>query len=291
MVLAHEFRIPMPTSTAEYQIGQLYAISELSKEGSGKGGEGVEVIKNEPYEDEKEGKGQYTHKIYHVGASLPSFVSYIVPSKMLDVHEESWNSYPYCKTVITCPFLGDRFNITIQSSYRDNDTGNSPNVFNLSKAELSKRKIIKLDIANDEFEEYKKEDDPKLCKSQQTQRGPIVGKDWESKQSTIMCCYKLVTVECKIWGLQSKIESRIQEFERGIFLKLHRRIFCSMDNWINMSMDEVREHEDQVAKELKMLFSDETVSSPSNGKKQKKKMGTSSSTSIDGESEPTPVTA
>lgn len=30
------------------------------------GGEGVEVIKNEPYEDANS-KGQYTEKIYHLG--------------------------------------------------------------------------------------------------------------------------------------------------------------------------------------------------------------------------------
>jgi hypothetical protein len=276
----------MPVATTEYQIGQLYCISELSKEGSDKGGEGVEVIANEPFDDEKNGKGQYTHKIYHVGASLPSFISYIVPSKMLDVHEESWNSYPYCKTVITCPFLGDRFNITIQSSYRDNDVGNSANVFNLSKAELSKRKIVKVDIVNDDFEEYKKEDDPKLCKSIETGRGPINGKDWETKQPVIMCCYKLVTVECRIWGLQNKIESKFQEFERGIFLKLHRRIFCSLDKWINMTMEEVREHEKKVEKELKMLFEPEKKPKQKKGKND---VGTSSS--IEGEVEPTTVSA
>lgn len=48
----------------QYQVGQLYAVAEASKNETG-GGEGVEVIVNEPYEKDGE-KGQYTHKIYHL---------------------------------------------------------------------------------------------------------------------------------------------------------------------------------------------------------------------------------
>lgn len=39
-------------------------MAEASKNETG-GGEGIEVLKNEPYEKEGE-KGQYTHKIYHL---------------------------------------------------------------------------------------------------------------------------------------------------------------------------------------------------------------------------------
>jgi hypothetical protein len=45
-------------------VGQLYSVAEASKNETG-GGEGVEVLVNEPYEKDGE-KGQYTHKIYHL---------------------------------------------------------------------------------------------------------------------------------------------------------------------------------------------------------------------------------
>lgn len=48
----------------QYQVGQLFSVAEASKNETG-GGEGIEVLKNEPYEDES-GKGQYTHKKYHL---------------------------------------------------------------------------------------------------------------------------------------------------------------------------------------------------------------------------------
>lgn len=49
---------------SQYQVGQLYSVAEASKNETG-GGEGVEVLVNEPYERDGE-RGQYTHKIYHL---------------------------------------------------------------------------------------------------------------------------------------------------------------------------------------------------------------------------------
>jgi len=254
MVMITEFRIKMPFTTAEYQRGLLYGIAEISKESSGSNGEGVEINKNEPFEDGS-GEGQYTKKTYHIGSSLPGFVSMIIPSKALDVYEESWNAYPFCKTVISCPLLGERFNMTLLSMYKDDDDGNTYNVHNLSKDMLTKRKIVKLDIANDEFP-TRCTDDPRNFKSEVTGRGPLIGKEWEKKQTPIMWCYKLVIVEMNIWGIQNKVESKIIEFERNMFLRLHRRMFCSIDQWINLSMEQIRDFEDQTAKELHNLFDD-----------------------------------
>ena len=36
---------------------------------------GVEILKNEPYENGPGGKGQYTEKLYHVQNHLPGWVS------------------------------------------------------------------------------------------------------------------------------------------------------------------------------------------------------------------------
>lgn len=60
-------------------VAQLYAVAEASKAETG-GGEGVEVLKNEPYDETHEkyiplmggrfSKGQYTHKIYHLASKV-----------------------------------------------------------------------------------------------------------------------------------------------------------------------------------------------------------------------------
>ena len=48
----------------QYQVGQLFSVAEASKNETG-GGEGIQVLKNEPYEKDEE-KGQFTHKVYHL---------------------------------------------------------------------------------------------------------------------------------------------------------------------------------------------------------------------------------
>ncbi len=59
----------MPMSVEEYQIGQLWSVAEASKNETG-GGEGVEIVKNEPFDNVplfhgKYTSGQFTHKVYH----------------------------------------------------------------------------------------------------------------------------------------------------------------------------------------------------------------------------------
>lgn len=40
----------MPLTVEEYQVAQLYSVAEASKNETG-GGEGIEVLKNEPFQD------------------------------------------------------------------------------------------------------------------------------------------------------------------------------------------------------------------------------------------------
>lgn len=47
-------------------------------------------------------------------------------------------------------------------------------------------------------------------RSEKAQRGPLT-KDWKDTADPVMCCYKLVEVEFKWWGLQGTVESRVQK--------------------------------------------------------------------------------
>ncbi|KAJ6654431.1 hypothetical protein lerEdw1_007024, partial [Lerista edwardsae] len=102
-------RVVLPCSVEEYQVGQLFSVAEASKNNTG-GGEGIEVLTNEPYEREGE-RGQYTHKIYHLQSKVPGFIKMFAPEGSLVVHERAWNAYPYCRTGEPCgeeicdPFL------------------------------------------------------------------------------------------------------------------------------------------------------------------------------------------
>ena len=53
----------------QYRVGQLFMIAKHSHEQSQQG-EGVEVVKNEPIEDEEHGKGQFTEKRIHLSRQV-----------------------------------------------------------------------------------------------------------------------------------------------------------------------------------------------------------------------------
>uniref|UniRef100_A0A8C5CWH5 Phosphatidylinositol transfer protein alpha isoform n=1 Tax=Gadus morhua TaxID=8049 RepID=A0A8C5CWH5_GADMO len=253
-MLIKEFRVILPISVEEYQVGQLYSVAEASKNETG-GGEGVEVLKNEPYEKDGE-KGQYTHKIYHLQSKVPSFVRMLAPASALNIHEKAWNAYPYCRTGITNEYMKDNFLIKIETWHKP-DMGHQENVHALDADTWKKVDVVYIDIADRtqvEPKDYKPEEDPSKYKSVKTSRGPL-GPDWKKElpkktDCPHMCAYKLVTVKFKWWGLQNKVENFIQKQEKRLFTNFHRQLFCWIDRWIELNMEDIRRMEEETRKEL-----------------------------------------
>lgn len=170
----------------------------------------------------------------------------------MEIHEEAWNAYPYCRTVITNPkYMKENFVICIESLHVA-DGGDSENVHELNADKLKQREVIPIDIANDPVTgaDYKPTEDPAKFKSEKTGRGPLVGPEWKKDVSPVMTCYKLVTCEFKWFGLQTRIENFIQKSERRLFTVFHRQVFCWIDRWHGMTMDDIRALEDKTKEEL-----------------------------------------
>jgi hypothetical protein len=256
-MLIKEFRVVMPLTVEEYQIGQLYSVAEASMNETG-GGEGIEVVKNEPFQGVpllggKYSKGQYTYKKYHLASKVPTFIRMLAPKGSMEIHEEAWNAYPYCRTVITNPgYMKDNFIIVIETLHVA-DKGDQYNVHELSPDKLKMREVVMIDIAKDSVApaDYKPTEDPAKFRSQKSGRGPLVG-DWQSLVDPVMTCYKLVTVEFKWFGLQNRVENFIQRAERRLFTNFHRQVFCWIDKWYGMTMDDIRALEDKVREELEL---------------------------------------
>ncbi|CAM4566456.1 unnamed protein product [Lepidochelys olivacea] len=254
MVLIKEFRVLLPCSVAEYQVGQLFSVAEASKNNTG-GGEGIEVLANEPYERPGEA-GQFTHKIYHLHSKVPGFVKMLAPEGSLVFHEKAWNAYPYCRTVITNEYMKDDFVIKIETWHKP-DLGTQDNVHGLDVETWKDVEVIHIDIADRtqvSEEDYKADEDPALFKSVKTGRGPL-GPDWKrelanNKDLPHMCAYKLVTVKFRWWGLQGRVEKFIHKQERRLFTDFHRQLFCWLDKWVDLSMADIRRMEEETQKEL-----------------------------------------
>ncbi|GMR44542.1 hypothetical protein PMAYCL1PPCAC_14737, partial [Pristionchus mayeri] len=267
-------RIVLPLTVEEYQVGQLYSVAEASKAETG-GGEGVEVrvLKNEPFANHalfngSYDRGQYTHKIYHLQSKVPTLIRKIAPKGSLAIHEEAWNAYPYCRTVLTNPdYMKDNFFVKVETIHLP-DRGTTENAHNLSKEELAKREVVHIDIANDkEFlaaADVKPETSPSLYQSKKTGRGPLVNDwrngtepkkrklgaepvegDWRTSQQPVMCAYKLVSVHFKWFGFQQMVESFSHKQYPRLFSKFHREVFCWMDDWIGLTMADIRALEEK----------------------------------------------
>ncbi|KAM9954384.1 hypothetical protein ACTFIW_003925 [Dictyostelium discoideum] len=238
----------LPLTVEEYQIAQLYMVAKKSKE-STKGGEGIEIIKNEPFDNEK-GKGQYTEKIIYLANSLPRFAAAILPSSALKIEEKAWNAYPYCKTEYSCPFFGEKLVLSIESMHLPG-RGEVENALKCDAETLKQRHVDFIDIANDQPKEYIKEEDPKIFKSVKTERGPLDDPKWRDKVEPVMTCYKLVHAEFKYWGFQTKVENVIQDTGvRDVLLKAHRALFCWIDEWIGLTIEDIRKIEEETKAEL-----------------------------------------
>ena len=257
-----EYRIPLPVSVEEYKLAQLYRVAQESKANTG-GGEGVEIITNEPFEDSSivDRRGQYTHKIYHLASKVPKLVRMLAPKGSLEIHEKSRNTYPTVRTVLFNPdYMKDGFYIIINTVCKSGII-ELKNVFNLDQTKLVLRKIKRIDIAADKFYDPNTagdpQQDPTLFKSLKTGRGPLDKYHWKEKTSLypLMTCYKLVEIEFKWFGLQKTIEKRLVKFYNRLFSDFNRRLFTTIDQWYDLTLADIRAIEEKTKRELDRMRS------------------------------------
>ncbi len=96
-------------------------------------------------------------------------------------------------------------------------------------------------------------DDPKLdttkIYSEKAERGPLV-KNWQKTMKPVMCCYKLITIKFQVFGLQGTIESTIDRIQKDILMKFFKQVYCLMDEWYGMTIEDIRAYEEKTKKEL-----------------------------------------
>ena len=71
----------------------------------------------------------YMHTVLVTCSKVPRFVRAIAPMGSLEVVKDAWNCYPHCNTVISNPaYVKYRFQITIETIHREDDTGKVDNI-------------------------------------------------------------------------------------------------------------------------------------------------------------------
>jgi hypothetical protein len=257
-MIIKEYRVLLPLEVEEYQRGQLFSVAEASKQETG-GGEGVEIIKQEPFTSNEIREGQnlsgiYAHKLYHLKSKMPWIVRKLLPESAMVLDEESWNCYPYCKTVLTNPgYMKKDFRITVETIHLQDD-GSTENALNVSDEVLKQREVVVLDIYDDTHlnkkTDIRPETDPSLFLSQKTGRGPLAP-DWSKTTKPVMCCYKLVTAYFKWTGFQGKIENFIHGSYPRLFTKFHRELWTWVDLWYDLTLEDIHKYEEETAEKLR----------------------------------------
>uniref|UniRef100_A0A0D9VSR8 Phosphatidylinositol transfer protein N-terminal domain-containing protein n=1 Tax=Leersia perrieri TaxID=77586 RepID=A0A0D9VSR8_9ORYZ len=251
MVQIKEFRIVMPMSMEEYEVGLSYTIMKMEQQNTNSK-EGVDVLQQVPFEDEKLGKGQFTSKDYHLQRVLRR-----------QVHLPCMRNHGvHIQTAGQCP-LFSKCSLTIDTVIRP-DNGSSENAHNLTNEQLAVRKVEIIDIASQSRDYWSKviscpNVDLTTFKSQRTNRGPLL-KGWMDSCRPVMTTYKLVIMDAPIWGLGERLEDCIIAGERALFLACHRLCFAWIDEWYGMTFDQIREMERQTDLLLK-----KTLKKPAKG--------------------------
>lgn len=138
----------------------------------------------------------------------------------------------------------------------------------LAAETLGARSVDHIDIAFDDLssdKHYKAAEDPKKFRSEKTQRGPLI-EGWRDDQEPIMCSYKVVSASFEVWGFQTRVEDYIHRCIRDVLLLGHRQAFAWIDEWLEMSIDDVRRYEQTAQAETNatvLQVADETATAAS----------------------------
>lgn len=272
MVLV-EFRIPLPMTVKEFHVGQLYMTCKASVEASD-GDKGMKWIKNEPFDNTDgtapdselsqfpipKAKGQYTLKHYFLGDFVPGWILKFLPAGIEGLVEEAWNAYPYCVTVLTNGYLlKNKFKIVIESMHLPGPPS-IENALSLSDNQVKVRQVKVVDIADDcsdpKNPKYKAELDLIQFKSEKTGRGPLVPGEWyqDASVDALMTCYKAVTANFVYWGAQTMAEGWIVNSQEWTLRDVSRMSFAWIDEWIELSIEDIRKMEEDNQKEMEILM-------------------------------------
>jgi hypothetical protein len=102
--------------------------------------------------------------------------------------------------------------------------------------------------------------DPTKVRSEKADFGPLP-LDWleQTPASKCMCSYKVVTIKVAWWGLQTKAENWLIGTEEQIFLRFHKQLLCWMDEWFDLSLEDVLAKERAIYEEMNKNLAKEGV--------------------------------
>lgn len=225
------------------------------------GGEGVEFVSDVHDAQQR----RVTVKRYHLSSRLPVFVRLVLPKTAMVLTENAWRSLvdASAETSISSAYMADSMTLRVETRVFENDNAAQSNVFGLDAARLKLREVELIDWVAEHSpkpgdKDYVAAEDARVFRSAKTGRGPLPP-DWQAAATapgapTYVCVYKLLTFEFKWFGIQTKAEAFLVNWERGLFTRSQRLVWCMQDQWHGMTQTDIEQYLADVAKRLSSQF-------------------------------------
>ncbi|GBE62231.1 phosphatidylinositol transfer protein [Babesia ovata] len=247
-----EFQIPLPLTLDMYQLCCVYLVTKASLQEVENGG-GFEISKNELCE--RDGVlGRIMEKRFYFGKNLPLWLQSLLGKELTIVSEQSWTVFPYTMTKYSNKKLTS-FEFSFESITHD---GVEPrdNALNLSDKDLSRRKVVVLDVT--EFKKCKLYDaqyDVTAKRSQHTDALPMKPGWWKQPGCKGVIAYKLLKVDIPYFGfLASRVENYLVNYLQDKLMLYICTAMCSIDEWYNADIEDLRIKEQECYELLNQKF-------------------------------------
>jgi hypothetical protein len=96
-------------------------------------------------------------------------------------------------------------------------------------------------------------------------RGPL-RKEWQRDVKPVMCAYKMVKVDANYWGVQNRVEKLMLNGIHQVVLLTHRNAFCWLDEWFDLTYEEICDKEQTRRQRLKATVKQLPIIDPATGK-------------------------
>ena len=174
------------------------------------------------------------------------------------MYEETWDAFPDTKTILNNGYvrLKGKFNISIHTLHLPGP-GTEDNPHNRSDEQWDEVDIVQNDFISEDAGDGDPNHDPRQFQSTKTGRGKL-SDSWVEEAlhsmaknaskvtqqdkfgvTPLMCCYTLVEVNFKVFGLQVKVEKILQKSVQQILKTHYRALFCSIDDWYDLNFSQI----------------------------------------------------
>ena len=201
---------------------------------------------------------QYTLKHILVKPRLPGFAAALVPEAGQLVEEFSWSSFPWDYTEYRMPYFGSSVALSVMSAYRPGGPERYTNALGLSPVDLARREVITKDLL-----------DLSTCKgvfdlSQLSISARVDPKGrfplrpgWFTQSGgapVLMTCYKVFRCKIALPLVGSRIERALLSGIVEVIGTSHPELVARYPEWRDLSLQQIRELESHVARELAARF-------------------------------------